>query len=118
MLDSVGECFGFAGRRRGSAEPEATVFDLQNGRPFGHFGYLLRAVEHMIQTGRPAYPVERTLLTTGILSALLQSRSEGGTTDRDAPPGRDSLPAGRLALSRRARSALRLESFDAPLEGL
>jgi hypothetical protein len=79
MLDSVGECFGFAARRRGVDSPEAAVFDLQNGHPFGHFGYLLRAIEHLIQTGRPAYPVERTLLTSGLLSALLQSRSEGGT---------------------------------------
>jgi hypothetical protein len=80
MLNSAGSCFGFAARRRGTAEPEATVFDLQDGHPFGHFGYLLRAVEHMFQAGRPAYPVERTLLTTGLLAALLQSRSEGGTT--------------------------------------
>jgi hypothetical protein len=80
MLGSVGQCFGFAGRRRGAAQPDATVFDLQEGTPFGHFGYLLRAVEQMILTGRPAYPVERTLLTSGLLSALLQSRSEGGTT--------------------------------------
>jgi hypothetical protein len=80
MLRSVGECFGFAGRRRGIAAPEAAVFDLQGTTPYGHFGYLLRAIEHMIQTGRPAYPVERTLLTSGLLAALLQSRSEGGTT--------------------------------------
>jgi hypothetical protein len=79
MLGSVGQCFGFAASRRGVSEPDATVFDLQDGTPFGHFGYLLRAVESMIQTGRPAYPVERTLLTTGLLSALLQSRSEEGT---------------------------------------
>lgn len=80
MLDSVGECFGFAALRRGLDHPEATVFDLQNGHPFGHFGHLVRAAEHMMATGRPAYPVERTLLTTGMLSALLQSRAEGGTT--------------------------------------
>lgn len=80
MLDSVGECFAFACQRKGAAQAEAAVFDLENVHPFGHFGHLLRAVEHMFATGRPAYPVERTLLTTGLLSALLQSRSEGGTT--------------------------------------
>lgn len=79
MFDSVGECFGFAGRRRDRDEPDAAVFVLEPGRPFGHFGYLVKAIEHMVLTGRPAYPVERTLLTTGILSAALQSRSEGGT---------------------------------------
>jgi hypothetical protein len=80
MFDSVGECFAFAGRRRGADRPDACVFDLEGGRPFGHFGHLVRAIEHMIVSGRPAYPVERTLLTTGVLSALLQSRAEGGTT--------------------------------------
>jgi hypothetical protein len=78
MLGSTGPCFGFACRRRGQPEPDATVFDLQDTTPFGHFGYLLRAVERMIETGQASYPVERTLLTTGLLSALLESRAEGG----------------------------------------
>jgi hypothetical protein len=82
MFDSVGECFAFAGRRRDVESPVACVFDLENQRPFGHFGHLVRAVEQMIVTGKPSYPVERTLLTTGVLSALLQSRVEGGTTIR------------------------------------
>ncbi len=78
MLKSAGETFAFSGRRRGRDEPDAVLFELEDRRPFGHFGYLLRAIEHMVQTGRPAYPVERTLLTSGLLSAALQSRSEGG----------------------------------------
>jgi hypothetical protein len=82
MLDSVGECFAFSCRRTGANATDATVFDLENAHPFGHFGHLVRAVEQMIATGRPVYPVERTLLTSGMLSALLQSRAEGGTTIR------------------------------------
>ncbi len=80
MLQGLGETFGFAARRpaSGGAGLVASVFALQDGKEFGHFGYLLRAIERMMATGRPSYPVERTLLTGGMLSALLQSRAEGG----------------------------------------
>jgi hypothetical protein len=107
MLNSVAECFAFAGRRRGRDEVDATVFDLEGDRPFGHFGYLVRAIESLVATGRPPYPVERTLLTGGMLSALLQSKAEGGTTiatpqlaavryqpaDWPFAPGRTGTPA-------------------------
>lgn len=68
--------FAFAARLRGEAKPRATSFRLQNGRPYGHFAHLLRAIDHTIQTGRPAYPVERTLLTTGILDRVMHSLAE------------------------------------------
>src|SRR5262249_52381120 len=67
MLQGLGEIFGFAARRslRAGAGLDATIFALQDEKEFGHFGYLLRAVERMMATGRPSYPVERTLLTGG-----------------------------------------------------
>ena len=62
----------------GKPEPPATVFWTQEARPMMHFGFLLQGIEEMIHTGKPTWPVERTLLTTGILAALFESRQKGG----------------------------------------
>ena len=58
---------------------DATEVYLQNGPPHCHFSYLSLNIEEMFVTGEPQYPVERTLLVTGVLDALMHSRAEGYT---------------------------------------
>jgi hypothetical protein len=72
----IGE-FVFAVRLQGKPEPVATRFYLHGGQPFPHFSHLVHRIEDLVLTGRPPYPVERTLLTTGALAALMDSRFEG-----------------------------------------
>jgi hypothetical protein len=78
MMNGVSDEFGFAARLEGAAEPHAAWFQLQDGKPFRHFGFLVDAIAHTVRTGRPAYPVERTLLTTGVLDAAMHSLAQGG----------------------------------------
>jgi hypothetical protein len=73
-----GSSFTFACKVKGRAKPLATQFYLQEPFPFIHFAYLLKAIDYMIQTGQPAYPAERTLLTTGTLAAAMTSLYENG----------------------------------------
>jgi hypothetical protein len=47
------------------------------GPPYDHFGYLVHALVELFTTGRPPVPVERTLLTTGIVLFGQESRQTG-----------------------------------------
>jgi hypothetical protein len=68
----------FSGRLRGQNQPVTTQFVMQPTPPYGHFTALVQAIESLVQNGQAPYPVERTLLTTGLLDALLTSRAQGG----------------------------------------
>lgn len=75
MLNGFCRSFSFAAMVEGQARACEVV--LQDGEPHGHFSYLCRNIEEMFVTGVPSYPVERTLLTTGVLEAAMESRHRG-----------------------------------------
>lgn len=78
MLNGFGgdfQTFGYAARVAGQIQ--ACEFYLCPSPTHAHFSYLSLNIEEMFITGQPTYPVERTLLTTGTLEALLDSRYQG-----------------------------------------
>jgi hypothetical protein len=56
----------------------STLFWTQENRPYFHFTFLTQGIEDTFHSGHSAWPVERTLLTSGMLDTLLQSKTHGG----------------------------------------
>jgi hypothetical protein len=54
------------------------AFILQEDRPFSHFAVLFNGIEQFMQTGKAPWPVERTLLTSGLVDECLRSLADGG----------------------------------------
>ena len=98
---AVGE-WSAAWRYQGDPAVRATLAYTQEARPLMHFTYLLRGIEQMFLTGRPAWPAERTLLSSGVLDRLLISRKDGGRS-LDTPELGLSYPSTGAGPSRRPR---------------
>jgi hypothetical protein len=77
-LNGAATTWTAAWKYAGEDRIESTRFQVQEERPYGHFTFLVQEFEKMVATGKPAWPVERTLLTSGILDALLTSKLKGG----------------------------------------
>ena len=75
-LNPVNSDWAIAWKEDGQSR--STLFWTQEARPFGHFTFLLQGIEKMIYTRRPTWPAERTLLTSGLLDALLTSKLRRG----------------------------------------
>ncbi len=65
-------------RVRGEAKPLAAWFMQPRRQPLHHFDHQVDHIERLVETGQAPFPVERTLLTTGLIDALMTSRYEGG----------------------------------------
>jgi hypothetical protein len=62
---------------KGKSEAEATLCYIPTENS-NNFSPLVHAIAHMFDTGKHLYPVERTLLTTGVLSLLMESGYQNG----------------------------------------
>jgi hypothetical protein len=68
--------FAFAGRVKGEGKLLACWYELPKPQR-DHFSFLVQHIARMFTTGKASYPVERTLLTTGMLAFLMDSKAAG-----------------------------------------
>ena len=73
ILTGFTKGWSFAARRGDQIDAMETYL---HDAPHPHFSYLSLNIQKMFLTGQPTYPVERTLLITGALEALLNSRHQ------------------------------------------
>lgn len=72
LLNGFTTGWAYAGRRS-SGQIDAAEFFLA-ADPHPHFSWLSLNAQQLFLTGKPTYPVERTLLISGVLEACLDSR--------------------------------------------
>ncbi len=77
LLTGLVQDFTYAIDIEGQQKPFSTLMKLQAGKPHYHFGCLVKNMEIMFKTGKAPYPVERTMLSSGILDFALESRILG-----------------------------------------
>jgi hypothetical protein len=77
LLNGYIKDWAFAAKVRGRNEIASTKFWSRMQKPWSHATGLTYQIEQLYLTRRTAFPVERTLLTTGALAALMDSSFDG-----------------------------------------
>ncbi|MCL6505325.1 MAG: hypothetical protein K6T86_21840, partial [Pirellulales bacterium] len=77
LMNGLVEDFTFAARLRGEREPLSTLFYLPPNPNVVYSAALMSKAEETFLTGKPPYPVERTLLTSGLVEAGVHSLARG-----------------------------------------
>lgn len=73
LLNGLVADFTFAAKLKGTAEPLSTLFYLPPNPNVVYSASLMSGAEETFRTGVAPYPIERTLLTTGLVAAGCQS---------------------------------------------
>jgi hypothetical protein len=77
MLNGAVEDFTFAARVKGMKDIQSTQFFLSPEPNVTYSACLVNKIEELFATGKAPYPVERTLIVSGILEKCLVSRAQG-----------------------------------------
>jgi hypothetical protein len=76
MLNGAVRDFNFAARVQGMKEPVSTQFFLTPEPNVTYSACLMHQVEEMFESGIAPYPVDRTLLVSGVLESCLTSKAQ------------------------------------------
>ena len=77
LMNGLVQDFTFAAKLKGQLEPLSTMFHLPPNPNVVYSAALMNGAENMFMTGRASYPVERTMLTSGLVEAGLKSLASG-----------------------------------------
>ena len=77
MMNGLLGDFTFAARLKGESEPLSTLFHLPPTPNVIYSAALMSKAEETFLTGKSSYPIERTLLTTGLVEAGVRSLGTG-----------------------------------------
>lgn len=77
LMNGLVQDFNFAARIKGQSHPLSSLFYLPPNPNVVYSAALMEHAENMFLTGKADYPVERTLLTSGLVAAGMKSLADG-----------------------------------------